>query len=76
MEHTKDMENKNTERKGAAWMIRLIIPMLILLFSAVFLYVGYFSNGEVSMPIWNQIIWWVLFLYGLFRTITVLVKKK
>lgn len=57
-------------------MIKLIIPLLILLFSAVFLYVGYFSDGEVSMPIWNQIIWWILFLYGLIRTITVIIKKK
>ena len=57
-------------------MIRLIIPLLILLFSGVFLYVGYFGNEESTMPVWNQIIWWVLFAYGLFRTITVIVKKK
>ena len=57
-------------------MIRLIIPLLILLFSAVFLYVGYFGNEESTMPVWNQIIWWVLFAYGLIRTITVIVKKK
>ena len=57
-------------------MIRLIIPLLILLFSAVFLYVGYFGNEESTTPVWNQIIWWVLFAYGLIRTITVIVKKK
>lgn len=70
------MENTTSERKGAGWMIKLIIPLLILLFSAAFLYVGYFSNGEITMPVWNQIIWWVLFLYGLIRTITVIIKKK
>lgn len=70
------MENNSSQRKGISWMIRLIIPLLILLFSAVFLYVGYFGNEESTMPIWNQIIWWVLFTYGLFRTITVIVKKK
>lgn len=70
------MDNNNSQRKGISWMIRLIIPLLILLFSAVFLYVGYFGNEESTMPVWNQIIWWVLFAYGLFRTITVIVKKK
>lgn len=70
------MDNNNSQRKGISWMIRLIIPLLILLFSAVFLYVGYFGNEESTMPVWNQIIWWVLFAYGLYRTITVIVKKK
>lgn len=70
------MDNNNSQRKGISWMIRLIIPLLILLFSAVFLYVGYFGNEESTMPVWNQIIWWVLFAYGLFRTITVIIKKK
>lgn len=70
------MDNNNSQRKGISWMIRLIIPLLILLFSAVFLYVGYFGNEESTMPVWNQIIWWVLFAYGLIRTITVIVKKK
>lgn len=70
------MDNNNSQRKGISRMIRLIIPLLILLFSAVFLYVGYFGNEESTMPVWNQIIWWVLFAYGLIRTITVIVKKK
>lgn len=70
------MENSTSKRKGTSWIIRLIIPLLILLFSAVFLYVGYFSNGETTMPVWNQIIWWILFAYGLFRTITVMIKKR
>lgn len=70
------MDNNNSQRKGISRMIRFIIPLLILLFSAVFLYVGYFGNEESTMPVWNQIIWWVLFAYGLFRTITVIVKKK
>lgn len=70
------MENNASQRKGISWMIRLIIPLLILLFSAVFLYLGYFGNEESTMPVWNQIIWWVLFAYGLFRTITVIVKKR
>lgn len=70
------MDKKTSEKKGISWMIRLVIPLLILLFSAVFLYLGYFSNTEGSMPVWNQIIWWILFAYGLYRTITVIVKKK
>lgn len=77
MEHNNSyMENNTSERKGMGWMIRLVIPLLILLFSAVFLYVGYFNNGDTTMPVWNQIIWWILFAYGLYRSITVIVKKK
>ncbi len=57
-------------------MIKLLVPLLIMVFSGIFLYLGYSQNDIAEMPLFNQIIWWILFLYGLVRVITIIIKRK
>lgn len=57
-------------------MIKLLVPHLIMVFSGIFLYLGYSQSDIAEMPLFNQIIWWILFLYGLVRVITIIIKRK
>lgn len=70
------METQENKKRGMHWMIKLLVPLLIMVFSGIFLYLGYSQSDIAEMPLFNQIIWWILFLYGLVRVITIIIKKK
>lgn len=70
------MKTQENKKRGMHWMIRMLLPLMIMVFSGIFLYAGYFKTDVSEMPLLNKIIWWILFGYGLFRIIVILVKRK
>lgn len=62
-------------KKTPSWWLGLFTSIVILALSAAALLMNYVGFGvfsdEVKMSVLQQIMWWILALYGIFRLIMV-----